>query len=190
MKKLFLLIISLISIGVLVSFSGCIGDNTTNANNNNNILENGTIVSVDYVLKLENGTIIDTSIESVAKEAGIYNPNRPYQPLTFTIGDGKMIKGFNDAVKTMKVGEEKTVVIPAKEAYGERNESLIQKVPIEAFNNTNITIKKGTKLYVKGYPAEIYNYSNEYVWLDFNSPLAGKNLVFTIKLINITYPNK
>ncbi|HII02767.1 TPA: FKBP-type peptidyl-prolyl cis-trans isomerase, partial [Methanosarcinaceae archaeon] len=72
-------------------------------------IESGDIISVDYVGELEDGTVFDTSVKEVAVEAGIYNEQREYEPLTFTVGAGQMIKGFDEGVVGMKVGEEKTL---------------------------------------------------------------------------------
>ena len=183
-----LIVFGLISIILLLGFSGCV-ENANNTHKKTN-LENGTIVSVDYIGKFENGTIFDTSIEQVAKEAGIYNPQRNYKPIQFTIGNGQMIKGFENAVLNMSEGEEKNITLLPNEAYGEINKSYFIPYPIEAFNNTNITLKKGIKLYVRGYPATIAKVNETAVLLDFNPPMAGKTLIFTIKLINITAPQK
>ena len=78
----------------------------------------GDTVSVHYTGKLTNGAVFDTSRKKVAKELGIFEPNHNYQPLTFTIGKGQVIKGFEEAVIGMRVGETKTVTIPPSKAYG------------------------------------------------------------------------
>ncbi len=147
------------------------------------LVEKGYKVKVDYTGKLENGEVFDTSIESVAKEAGIYVPERPYEPLEFKLGKGQLIKGFEDAVLSMEVGEEKTVTIPSEEAYGERDEQLIQKVPKEAFEGADFTPEVGMVILAGGAPATIIEVNDAEVVLDFNHQLAGKNLVFTIKVL-------
>ncbi|ABR56904.1 FKBP-type peptidyl-prolyl cis-trans isomerase [Methanococcus aeolicus] len=193
-----LTVFGLISIILLLGFSGCVDNTNKGAPIENppqsKICEfpygNGTIVSVDYIGKFENGTIFDTSIEQVAKEANIYNPQRNYKPIEFTIGKGQMIKGFENAVLNMSEGEEKTIILPPNEAYGEINKSYIVPYPIEIFNNTNITPKKGMRLYIRGAPVKIAEVNETTVLLDFNHPMAGKTLVFDIKLINITIPQK
>jgi FKBP-type peptidyl-prolyl cis-trans isomerase 2 len=85
-------------------------------------------VYVSYTGRFTNGTIFDTSYEGVAKEAGIYDVLRDYKPLEFTIGEGRVIPGFEDAVIGMKVGEEKTVRIPPKEAYGGVDPGKVEQV--------------------------------------------------------------
>lgn len=81
-------------------------------------VEQGCEVSVNYAGKLLNGKFFDTNIESVAKEAGIYNAQRPYEPMSYIAGVGQMIPGFDEAVMNMKKGEKATVIIPFNQAYG------------------------------------------------------------------------
>lgn len=81
-------------------------------------IEEGDYVEVDYTGRLKDGTIFDSSIEEVAKEGDVYDANRDYEPLGFTVGEGKLIPGFENGVKGMKVGQKKEVEIPPEEAYG------------------------------------------------------------------------
>ncbi|HEY3420065.1 MAG TPA: FKBP-type peptidyl-prolyl cis-trans isomerase [Methanomassiliicoccales archaeon] len=86
---------------------------------------NGNTVKVDYVGKLPDGRVFDTSLASVANDASVpkslsfvLRSNSSYSPLSFTVGSGSLIAGFNNAVIGMKIGETKTVTIPPSEAYG------------------------------------------------------------------------
>ena len=167
---------------LMISIAGCVN----NSSNENYIVKNGTTVYVDYIGKLENGTVFDTSIKSVAEENGIFNPHREYKPLNFTVGKHQMIRGFENAVIGMHVGENKTITIPPEEAYGVKDDRLIIPIPIEAFDNTNITPTVGKYIYVGGTPAKIIKVNDTAVVLDFNHPLAGKTLIFEIKVVNIS----
>lgn len=81
-------------------------------------VKEGDYVEVDYTGKLKDGTIFDSSIESVAKKSTYYDKNRDYEPLGFKVGEGKLIPGFENGVKGMEVGDKKEVEIPPEEAYG------------------------------------------------------------------------
>jgi len=89
----------------------------------------GDSVFVNYIVKLEDGTIYDTTYEEVAKENGIYNPDRPYGAINFTVGSGTMIEGLEEGIIGMREGETRTIVIPPEKAYGRVNESLIEHLP-------------------------------------------------------------
>ncbi|MDD2530241.1 MAG: FKBP-type peptidyl-prolyl cis-trans isomerase [Bacteroidales bacterium] len=82
-------------------------------------------VKVHYIGKFVDGKLFDTSVESAAKEARIYSQGRPYEPLPFTIGQGMMIKGFEEGVKMMQKGDKAIILLPSKMAYGERGQGAI-----------------------------------------------------------------
>jgi FKBP-type peptidyl-prolyl cis-trans isomerase 2 len=149
------------------------------------LVDKGVKIKVDYIGKLESGDVFDTSIEEVAKEAGIYAPDREYEPLEFVVGEGQLIQGFEEAVLDMEVGDEKTVKIPAEKAYGNRNEMLIQKIPRDAFKEADFEPEEGMVILAEGIPATITEVTDNEVTLDFNHELAGKDLVFTIKIIEV-----
>jgi FKBP-type peptidyl-prolyl cis-trans isomerase 2 len=149
----------------------------------NKKIENGDVISVDYVGKLEDGTIFDTSVKEKAIEAGKYNEMRNYNPLTFTVGAGQMIKGFDEGVVGMSVGEEKILKIPPEEAYGEYNEDLSREFPVEAVNFTpEVGMQLATDTGLRGIITKV-NTDNFVV--DFNHELAGKTLIFEIKVVSM-----
>jgi FKBP-type peptidyl-prolyl cis-trans isomerase 2 len=146
-------------------------------------IENGDTISVNYIGKLEDGTIFDTSIKEAAIEAGIYNQMRDYEPLTFTVSAGQMIKGFDEGVVGMKVGEEKTFTIPPEEAYGEYIEELARELPVDAVDFTpEIGMQLVTDNGLTGTITEVRE--NNFV-VDFNHDLAGKTLVFLVRIVSV-----
>jgi FKBP-type peptidyl-prolyl cis-trans isomerase 2 len=146
-------------------------------------VENGDVISVDYVGKLEDGTVFDTSVKDAAIEAGIYNENRAYEPLTFTVGAGQVIEGFDKGVIGMRVGEEKTLKIPPEEAYGEYREDFLRELPVEA---VNFTPKVGMQLATdSGMVGTVKEVKEKNFIVDFNHELAGKTLIFEIKVVSM-----
>ncbi len=146
------------------------------------IVENGDLISVDYVGKLEDGTVFDTSIKEVAIEAGTYNQMRDYKPLTFTVGAGQMIKGFDEGVVGMGEGEEKTLKIPPEEAYGEYREELSRELPLEA---VDFTPEIGMQLVTdNGLAGTVTEVNEKSFVLDFNHRLAGKTLIFVVRIVS------
>lgn len=146
-------------------------------------IENGDTISVNYVGKLEDGTIFDTSLKEAAIEAGKYNQMRDYEPLTFTVGAGQMIKGFDEGVVGMQVGEEKTLTIPPEEAYGEYSEEFAREIPIDA---VDFTPEVGIRLVTdNGLTGTITKVSENNFVVDFNHELAGKTLIFVVKIVSM-----
>ena len=220
------------------------------------------MVWIDYTVRVENGSVYDTTLESVAREAGIYRSTITYEPTNFTLGNGSVIDGLDEAVLGMRVGEEKNVIIPPDKAYGAYDPTLTDAVPrihslqrVEAvpmaeflqafpgFNFTgsgtvvvgswNATILAATNdsvmlrhdpqinqtLTTGNWPETVINVTDtevvlrrdprlnalyvtqdalgetrlgtvrtiadDYFMLDYNAPLAGHTLNFTIKLVRI-----
>jgi len=145
----------------------------------------GDTVAVDYVGTLDDGTVFDTSIKAEAQKAGL--PLRPsYEPLEFVVGAGQMIKGFDDAVVGMKVGDEKTVHLQPSEAYGEKRADMIVTVPKSRVGG-NVSV--GDRLSSsQGLSGVVTNVTNDTVTADFNHELAGKALNFRIIMRRVTKP--
>jgi len=134
-------------------------------------VKRGQRVVVDYWGTLDDGTQFDSS--------------EGKQPLEFKVGGEEMIEGFDKAVVGMKPGETKNIVVKPDMAYGQYDESMVIDMPIEKLKGSGIVPKKGMKLSANGQMAVVVEVDNENVKLDFNHPLAGKNLHFKIKLVKI-----
>ena len=92
----------------------------------------GDQISVNYTGMFEDGTVFDTSIQSIAENHTLYpkslsfSSTAPFNPLSFTVGEGQMIKGFDNGVVGMGINQTKVLTIPVEEAYGSPNEDLIE----------------------------------------------------------------
>lgn len=134
----------------------------------------GDTVKVDYTGKLDDGTVFDSS--------------KGKTPLEFTVGAGQMIKGFDEAIPGMKVGETKTVKIPADKAYGAYQPELVGVVPRSNFP-PSITPTVGQDLQLSnGMHVRVTAVNATDVTLDANHELAGKDLTFDITLVEIVPP--
>lgn len=137
--------------------------------------ESSNTVKVHYKGSLEDGSVFD---ESFGKE-----------PLEFTLGAGQLIPGFEKAVLGLKIGETVTTHIPAKEAYGERNEQL--EMDVERTNlPPEIEPVSGMPLHLNqpdgsAVPVTITKVTDTHITIDANHPLSGKDLTFEIQLVEI-----
>ncbi|MFH1200387.1 MAG: peptidylprolyl isomerase [Candidatus Micrarchaeota archaeon] len=147
----------------------------------------GDSVSVEYLGKLENGSVFDTNIKAEAIKAGL--PNRTIYPfLEFAVGAGQMIPGFDKGVVGMKVGDKKTITLLPADAYGEVLPENIIQVPV-----ANITAEGGARIGMRlfapsGVSGVITEINGPNATVDFNHALAGKTLVFDIYLKDIRRP--
>lgn len=143
----------------------------------------GDKVKVHYTGRLEGGEVFDSS-ECHESECGCESG-----PLEFVIGEGQVIPGFEQAVIGMSLGEAKTVVIPVDQAYGERMDEMVAEVP-RADIPADISLEVGNQLEVTqedghAFPVLITEVTESTVTLDANHPLAGKELTFDLKLVEI-----
>jgi len=139
-------------------------------------VENGNNVKVHYTGTLEDGQKFDSS-----RDRG--------ETLNFTIGQGQMIPGFENAVMGMEVGDIKDITITPDQAYGEKMEEAIQSVSRNNFP-PNFEVEIGAMVQgstAEGMPiqATIVGEDEENIILDMNHPLAGKSLNFNIELVDI-----
>lgn len=136
----------------------------------------GKRVRAHYTGTFDDGTVFDSSVERG-------------EPLEFVCMAGQMIPGFDAAVNEMEVGETKKVHLPASEAYGERDEALVQSVPTANVPGAD-ELPVGQTVYLQGpdgqpLPALVVEVNDQYVVFDLNHEMAGKDLNFEITLVEI-----
>lgn len=138
-------------------------------------VKSGDKIRVHYTGRLEDGSEFDSS--------------RDREPLEITIDAGQVIPGFNDGLMGMKAGEEKTVNIPAEQAYGAHSPERIMKVPLDQLpTEPELTIGMtlvGSDQNGGQFQVTITELDDETATLDGNHMLAGKNLIFDLELIEI-----
>lgn len=138
-------------------------------------VKEGDVVKVHYTGKLTNGEQFDSSVGR--------------EPLEFTVGAGMMIKGFDDAMPGMEVGEKKTVNISAEEGYGEKSPEAIIEFPKENIPE-DMKLEPGMSLTLSNQegqpvPVVVVEVKDDVIVLDANHFLAGQELVFDIELVEI-----
>jgi FKBP-type peptidyl-prolyl cis-trans isomerase 2 len=139
-------------------------------------IEDGNKVKIEYKGTLDDGTVFDSS-------------EAHGEPLEFEMGAGQVIPGFEEAVKGMDKGDEKTFKLQPEEAYGNHNPELIKDVPRDQMPTDQepeagmmllTELPNGAKL-----PAVITEVTDDIVTIDLNHPLAGEVLTFEIKVVDV-----
>tara|TARA_B100000401_G_scaffold413794_1_gene334223 strand:- start:1055 stop:1480 length:426 start_codon:yes stop_codon:yes gene_type:complete len=138
-------------------------------------VEQNKNVSVHYTGKLKDGSVFDSSVDR--------------EPLNFTVGEGKLIPGFEQGIVGMGVNEKKLIEIPFNEAYGEVKEELIQEVS-KSNLPSDLTPEVGMQLQSNGQDGStilvtIVKVEEDKIVVDANHPLAGKDLLFDIEVVEI-----
>jgi peptidylprolyl isomerase len=140
-------------------------------------VEKGNSIKVHYVGTLEDGTEFDNSYKRG-------------EPIEFVVGSGNIIKGFDEGVVGMSVGEKKMVSVPPSEGYGEYNDNARDYVGRDRFPS-DFAFSVGAQVMSQtpnGDPliATILEVNDDNVLLDFNHPMAGKNLNFELELVELS----
>lgn len=145
----------------------------------------GDFILIDYTAKVkESGELIDTTIEEVAKKENVYREDRVYKPLLVILGEHRIVTGLEEALEKMSVGEEKIVEVEPSKAYGERDPNKVRTLSLREFSKRGITPRPGEVVEVGGLPAVIRSVSGGRVIVDFNHPLAGKTIVYEVKVLS------
>ena len=143
-------------------------------------------ITVDYIWRLEDGTVFDTSIRSIAEACEIYNESRDYTEwLSFEAWAGQMVKWFDNGVIGMKLWQTKTVQFGPEEWYWEYDENLVVSAPIDEVWDVSQFSEWDTVYLWMWYPAKITKITDKEVTFDMNHELAWKDLIFDITLKSI-----
>jgi peptidylprolyl isomerase len=139
------------------------------------VVKEGDVACVHYTGKLDSGEVFDSS--------------KDRDPLEFVVGSGQLIKGFDKAVIGMKKGDKKDIHLEPADAYGDRDDKRVQKVPREMLPKEPEP-KEGMMLTISTpqgqmFPAKIEKIEKDMVTLDMNHPLAGKKLNFELEVVDI-----
>jgi len=146
-------------------------------------MKTGDFVEVDYVGRMKDtGEIFDLTKEDVAKKENVYNPKVSYKSVVLIVGAGFIIKGLDEALQEMKVGEKKKIEIPPEKAFGGRQEELVKLVPLSKFKEQEQKPSPGAVISVGNMRGKIASVDGGRVKIDFNHPLAGKTLEYDIEL--------
>jgi FKBP-type peptidyl-prolyl cis-trans isomerase 2 len=142
------------------------------------------IVRVSFTGRVKDtGKVFDTTYAEVAKKAGIFNEHFSYGPAPMILGENRLIPGLENVLSKMKSGEEKTVVIHPKDAFGEREPELVKLVPLKVFKANGINPAPGLVVVLENnLPGRVQTVSGGRVRVDFNHELAGRTLEYELKI--------
>ena len=144
----------------------------------------GDFLLVEYTARVkETNEIVETTDASKAKEAGIYDESKEYGPTLIILGEGRVVKGFEEKLKELDVEKEVTFELPPEKAYGKRDPTKLRRLPLREFRRANIEPAPGKIVEINGVLAVVRDVSGGRVTVDFNHPLAGKTIVYDVKVV-------
>ncbi len=143
-------------------------------------ISKGDFVEIDYIGRLkEDGKIFDLTSEDVAKKEGLYHAHETYGARIVCIGEKMLVKGL-DAFLVGKTPGTYTVALSAEDAFGKKNPKLMKLVPLQMFLKEKIRPFPGLQVNMDGYMGVIRSVSGGRVIVDFNHPLAGRDVVYEV----------
>ena len=154
------------------------------------VIKNGDFVELDFVGRIaDNNEIFDLTKENIAKENNIFNPKFSYKPIIICVGEGDLIKSLDTGLVGKDKGEFK-INIKSEEGFGKKNPVLLKLVPTKIFRKENLRPFPGLNVNIDGSIGTVRSVSGGRVIVDFNHPLAGKDLVFDIEIKRIVKDDK
>ncbi len=139
--------------------------------------------------KVQKGDKVNVHYHGRLTDGSTFDSSDGREPLAFTAGAGQVIRGFDDAVMDMLIGEKKTIFIPVADAYGPRNDDMVMEYPTSEFP-ADMNPQVGMELQMGDnegnvFPVVIVEINGDMALLDANHPLAGQDLTFDIELVSI-----
>jgi FKBP-type peptidyl-prolyl cis-trans isomerase 2 len=152
----------------------------------NNNMKIGDFVEIEYVGRvLGTNEIFDLTSAKIAKKEGIFNPKQTYKPVLVVIGAHMIISGVENQLMQMRPGEEREFEVKPKQGFGYRDPKLIKIISRSKFIHDKVNPVPGTFVKIDNKQAKIQSVSGGRVRVDFNHPLAGKQLKYKLKIVNV-----
>ncbi|MCS3924592.1 peptidylprolyl isomerase [Methanosalsum natronophilum] len=143
-------------------------------------VETGDFVKISYTGKFDEDQIFDTTDEEIAKEYDIYNPRGMYGGDVIIVGAGHTIQGLDEELDGKDVGYSGEVVIPPEKAFGEHDPKKVESYSLSKFKNKNA--QPGMQVEIEGKRGIVTQVIGRRARVDFNHPLAGKEVTYEYKI--------
>lgn len=154
-------------------------------------ISKGDFVEIEYTGKIKEGNLVfDTTSEEVAKQNKIYDKEATYKPLIMCVGEGHIVKGLDKEIEGREIGKKFTVDVPPEEGFGKKNPKLLQLISTSKFREQKITPVPGLQVNVDGLIGVIKTVTGGRTIIDFNHPLAGKELSYEVEIKRIVTDTK
>jgi len=145
------------------------------------IIKKNDFVEVKFSGKA-NGNLFDTTDKKEAEEMGL---EADVKPVIVSVGNGMMLEGFDNALVGKEIGKDYSIHLEVDKAFGKRNPSLIKMIPMRIFREKNMNPMPGMTLQMDNQVAKVISVSGGRVMVDFNNPLAGKEIDYDFKILRM-----
>ena len=140
-------------------------------------------ITLQYTGKLPDGLVFDTTDEAVARQQRLYNQNASYGPMTICIGEKQILPGLDEALIGKEIGKSCMVSLAPEQAFGKRDIKNLRIVPMSVFREHKMNPQPGLQITVDGQLGIINRVSGGRVIVNFNHPLAGRDVQYAVEII-------
>lgn len=151
-----------------------------NKNPKQGTIKKGDFIEIEFAARIKDGGVFDTNIKAEAEKAEL--PIKEVKPFILSVGNNMILKGLDEDLEGKEVGKKYTVEIRPDKAFGKRNPQLVKMIPLKAFTEQEIVPQRGMQLSLDGNVVKIMSVSGGRVLVDFNNPLAGREVVYDFKI--------
>jgi peptidylprolyl isomerase len=149
-------------------------------------MEKGSLILIDYTAKVKDSDeIFETTVEENAKKSNLYDPDIKYEPRLVSIGEGWVLKGLDEILTTVKIGDNLNVDIPPDKAFGMRDPNKVRMIPQRKFGDKADEIKAGDVVDIDDRRGFVRFIGSGRVQVDFNHRLAGKTLNYNVNILKV-----
>ncbi len=145
----------------------------------------GDIVLMDFDGWIaDSDELFDTTNAQTAQDNNVFNEKIDYKPMAVLVGGGRIFEGLDEAIQSAEIGKETEVVIPAEKAAGQRDPKLVEMISMREFLKQDIEPRVGMEINIRNRPGLITAVTPGRVRVDFNRPLAGKDLKYKFTVVS------
>lgn len=146
----------------------------------------GDLVRIEYTGRLAStGRVFDTTSEELAAQAGIFSSDAKYGPRLTLFGSGAMVRGVEEAILACPQGKSENFLIAPDKAFGERRPALVRMVAAREFAKQGVSPEPGMFLTLDGTGAKVKSVASGRVVVDFNHPLAGESVLYSLTVLEV-----
>jgi len=147
-------------------------------------INKSSLVLVDYTAKIKDvDKVIETTMESDAKKAGLHDPTQKYKPMLIAVGDGWVLKGLDEALESSNVGTKLNVEIAPEKGFGVRDPKKIRLLPLKKFGDQAKDIHIGASVDIDNRRGTVRFVGSGRAQVDFNHQYASKTLIYSVNII-------
>jgi len=148
------------------------------------VFDKGSLILANYTAKVkETKEAVETTLEEDAKELGIHDPSKKYEPKLISLGEGWVLQGLDEALTNVSVGEKLSVEVPPEKGFGARDSGKVRLIPLRKFGEKAHELRVGDEIEIEGRIGIVRLVGSGRVRIDFNHKFAGKTIQYEIEII-------